>query len=145
MTWSHSNFVTPFPIHDFDLKKTKKLFFTNLHILGVRKTFEKLEKELIKAFETPKEDGKKEVTDAKKCPICIVEPPKCPPNRCPPLPTCPEATAAPPKPVDTGIPLDGDKPPPPPYDVKDPNAPSGKHITYKRIYDFFTQAGFQAV
>ena len=144
MTWSHSNFVTPFPIYDFDLKKTKKLFFTNLHILGVRKTFEKLEKELIKAFENPKDEGKKEVTEAKKCPICIVEPPKCPPNRCPPLPKCPETTAAPPKPDDTGIPLDGDKPPPP-YDQKDPNAPSGKHITYKRIYDFFTQAGFQAV
>ena len=97
---------------------------------------------MIKAFENP--------TEAKKCPICIdngerlLEPPKCPPNRCPPLPECPEATAAPPKPDDTGIPLNGDKPPPP-YDQKDPNAPSGKHITYKRIYDFFTQAGFQAV
>ena len=64
MTWSHSNFVTAFPIYDFDFKKTKKLFFTNLHILGVRKTFEKLEKEMIKAFENPKEEGKKEVTEA---------------------------------------------------------------------------------
>merc|ERR1739848_922865 len=63
-------------------KKTKKLFFTNLHILGVRKTFEKLEKELVKAFEKST-DSKKEVTEA-KCPICKPpEPPKCPPNTCP--------------------------------------------------------------
>ena len=77
----------------------------------------------------------------KECPICNIEPPKCPPNKCPPLPECPETTAAPPKPGNTGIPLDGKDPPPAPYDKKDPNAPSGKHITYKRIYDFFTQAG----
>ena len=49
--------------YDFDLKKTKKLFFTNLHILGVRKTFEKLEKELVKAFEKQSK-GKKETTEA---------------------------------------------------------------------------------
>ena len=60
----HSNHVTPIiSYYDFDLKKTKKLFFTNLHILGVRKTFEKLEKELIKAFEKS-DGGKKEVTEA---------------------------------------------------------------------------------
>ena len=49
--------------YDFDLKKTKKLFFTNLHIRGVRKTFEKLEKELVKAFEKQSE-GEKETTEA---------------------------------------------------------------------------------
>ena len=76
-----------------------------------------------------------------KCPICVIEPPKCPPNICPTLPKCPETTAAPTTLGDTGITLDGKDPPPAPYDKEDPNAPSGKHITYKRIYDFFTQAG----
>ena len=60
---SHSNLITPIiPYYNFDLKKTKKLFFTNLHILGVRKTFEKLEKELNKAFEKSSE-SKKDITE----------------------------------------------------------------------------------
>ena len=64
MRLSHLNLVTPIiPYYNFDLKKTKKLFFTNLHILGVRKTFEKLEKELVEAFEKQSK-GKKETTEA---------------------------------------------------------------------------------
>ena len=51
-----------------------------------------------------------------ECPICNIEPPKCPPNRCPPFPECPKKTAAPPKPGNTGILLDGKNLPPAPYD-----------------------------
>lgn len=54
---------------------------------------------------------------------------------------CPEKDASS-KPGKTGILVGADGPPPAPYDKKDLNAPSPKHITYKRIYDFFTQGGF---
>ena len=103
---------------------------TNLHILGVRKTFEKLEKELKSAFA----DDKKE-----ECPVCKPVVPDCPPNNCPPLPVCPKPTEMPPI-DDSRIPIGGTDPPPPPYDEDDLNAPSKKHITYKRIYEFFTQS-----
>ena len=123
--------------YDFDRLKTKKLFFTNLHIIGVRKTFEKLEKELAAAFESSAEDKA-----PAKCPVCKPIVPECPPNKCPPLPECPKPTVAP-SGGSSLIPLGGVDSPPAPYDKEDPNAPSKKYITYKRIYDFFTQAGFQ--